>query len=120
MDILQAMKVFVAVVEHGSFSQAAYTLQIHRPNVTREIKNLESYLNVRLLQRTTRKQSLRSDGALFYERCQEILAAVVATKQLFSPANVAPKGKLRIDLPVTLAKTVVGSVALAKVDWPIW
>jgi LysR family transcriptional regulator for bpeEF and oprC len=107
MDMLQAMRIFVTVVEQGSFAKAAYSLQMHRPNITREIKNLESYLNVRLLHRTTRKQTLTDAGALFHDRCLHILSAVDETKELFAQAGVVPKGKLRLDLPVTLGKSII-------------
>ena len=107
MDLLQAMRIFVMVVDQGSFAKAAYSLQMHRPNVTREIKNLESYLNVRLLHRTTRRQTLTDDGAVFHDRCLQILNAVDETKDLFSQAGAVPKGKLRVDLPVTLGKAII-------------
>jgi LysR family transcriptional regulator for bpeEF and oprC len=107
MDMLQAMRVFVTVVDQGSFAKAADVLQMHRPNVTREIKNLESYLNVRLLHRTTRKQTLTDDGAVFHDRCLQILGAVDETKDLFSQAGAAPRGKLRVDVPVTLGKSII-------------
>jgi LysR family transcriptional regulator for bpeEF and oprC len=107
MDMLQAMRIFVTVVDQGSFAKAACALQMHRPNITREIKNLESYLNVRLLHRTTRKQTLTDAGALFHDRCLQILSAVDETKELFSQEGVVPKGKLRIDLPLTLGKSII-------------
>jgi len=69
MDRLQAMKVFTRVVETNSFTRAADSLGLPRASVSVIIQQLETYLKVRLLQRTTRRLNLTPDGAAYYERC---------------------------------------------------
>ena len=73
MDRLDAMQVFVRVVETGSFSKAAQEFQTTQPTVTKQVAALEARLKVRLLNRNTRGVSLSEAGALFYERCKQLL-----------------------------------------------
>ena len=76
MDTLQGMRVFAAVAEAGSFSQAADRLGLSRAMASKHVQQLEQHLGVRLLQRTTRKLRLTESGSTYFERCRQILAAV--------------------------------------------
>lgn len=67
---------FAAVVDAGSFVNAARRLGIDRSNVSRRIRNLEREVGAQLLRRTTRRMELTENGALFYERCAVIDAEV--------------------------------------------
>jgi LysR family transcriptional regulator for bpeEF and oprC len=107
MDRLQAMQVFTRVVESNSFSRAADTLDMPRASVTTIIQNLEAFLGVRLLQRTTRRLNLTPDGAAYYERCVRILADIAETEQLFHEGARNPRGKLRVDMPSSIGRLVV-------------
>ena len=107
MDRFQAMQVFIRVVDTNSFSRAADSLGIPRTNVTTTIQGLESLLQVRLLNRTTRRISLTPDGAAYYERCLRILADVSETETLFQNVARGPKGRLRIDVPASIGKLVL-------------
>src|SRR5450830_1606217 len=80
MDRFQAMQVFTAVVDANSFTRAADNLNLPRTTVTTIVQGLESLLQVRLLNRTTRRISLTPDGAAYYERCVRILAEVDETE----------------------------------------
>jgi len=71
------------------------------------MQNLEAYLGTRLLQRTTRSVSLTTDGAEFYARCVEILAAVEAAEGRFRGIEGAPQGRLRVELPGALGRRIV-------------
>ncbi|WP_459621403.1 LysR family transcriptional regulator, partial [Burkholderia sp. 3C] len=73
MDRLFAMKVFVQVVDTGSFSKAALALNLPAPSVSRLVQSLEAHLAVRLLNRTTRSVRLTDDGRAYYERCVRVL-----------------------------------------------
>jgi DNA-binding transcriptional LysR family regulator len=68
MDRMASMAVFTKVVGTGSFSAAARELQLSQASVTKQVKELESWLGARLLNRTTRRLSLTEVGAGFYER----------------------------------------------------
>ncbi|WP_246793404.1 LysR family transcriptional regulator [Burkholderia perseverans] len=106
MDKLHAMQVFTRVVESNSFAGAADTLQMTRSTVTTTIQNLEAHLKVRLLNRTTRRLSVTPDGAAFYERCTRILADVDEAESVFS-TRVAPRGRLKTDMPGSIARMIV-------------
>ena len=109
MDLFHSMKTFVAVVECGSFSRAADVLSTTRPAVTNAVKSLEDSLGVRLLHRTTRRTSLTAEGSTYYDRVSQILSDVAeATALLGGPAGASKvQGKLRIDLPVVLARPLI-------------
>src|SRR5213595_284382 len=73
MDRLQAMEMFVRVVETGSFSATAREFATTQPTVTKQVAAIESRLKVRLLNRNTRGVSLTEAGALYYEKCKVIV-----------------------------------------------
>ncbi len=107
MDRFQAMQVFTRVVEANSFSQAAENLGLPRATVTTIIQGLERRLQVRLLNRTTRKLSLTPDGAAYYERCVRILADVEDTESSFHDVARGPRGRLRIDVPPSIGRLII-------------
>jgi len=107
MDRFQAMQVFTRVVDANSFTRAADHLGLPRTTVTTIIQNLEKLLNVRLLNRTTRRLSLTPDGAAYYERCIRILADVDEAEAAFQDASRRPRGKLRIDTPAAIGRLIL-------------
>lgn len=102
MDRIDAMRLFIRVVEQRSFTQAAQDLNLPRSTVTDAIKQLETRLQVRLLQRTTRHVSPTLDGEAYYQRCLTILADIEDAEMAFAGAK--PRGLLRIDVHGTLAR----------------
>ena len=108
MDKLKAMQAFVRIVEANSFSKAAETLALPRAALTATLKNLESYLGIQLLQRTTRRLSLTQDGAIYFQHCLDILGAVDTAEAIFrGPGALGLRGKLRVDLPSALAHQMI-------------
>ncbi|WP_213979411.1 LysR substrate-binding domain-containing protein [Sphingomonas sp. dw_22] len=107
MDFVQQLRIFVAVADNGSFARAAAALRMARPGVTNAVSALEASIGVRLLHRTTRRSSLTGEGELFYERASQILADVAGAQNLFGSSGQAPKGRLRVDIPVALAKPLI-------------
>jgi molybdate transport repressor ModE-like protein len=105
MDRIQAMRVFMRIVECGSFAQAARDLQIPRPTVTHTIQELEELLGTRLLERTTRHVSPTLDGTACYQRCARLIADIEDMETAFRGAT--PHGPLRVDLQGTLARHFV-------------
>lgn len=101
MDRLSAMAVFVKAVDLGSFSAAGDALEMSSQLVGKQVRGLEQHLGVRLLNRTTRRQSLTEIGRVFYERARNILADVEAAEALAAETRATPRGKLRINAPVT-------------------
>lgn len=107
MDRLQAMQVFARVVEAHSFTKAADSLAMPASSVTRAIKELETYLGVRLLQRTTRHISLTPDGSLYYDHCRRLLAEIETVESSFPGSAGRPRGKLRVDMTSSFARLFV-------------
>lgn len=107
MDLIRQLRIFVTVVETGSFSRASDALRMARPGVTKAIGDLEATLGVRLLHRTTRRISLTGEGESLYERATGLLNDVVAIRDLFGGNEEHPAGRLRIDVPVALAKPLL-------------
>ncbi len=107
MDRFDAMRVFVRVVEAGSFTKAAETLFISRATATQLVQQLEARLGVKLLNRTTRKVNLTADGAAYHERVVRLLADLDDTEATVSGASSSPRGRLRVDVPSPLARSIL-------------
>lgn len=101
------MQLFVRVAELASFSRAADTLGLPKGSVSRQIQALEDRVGVRLLQRTTRRVQLTPDGQIYYERCRDLLVSVHELDNLFHSDPAAISGRLRVDMPVGMAKHMV-------------
>ncbi|WAJ35727.1 LysR substrate-binding domain-containing protein [Pseudomonas sp. GOM7] len=107
MDRFDAMQAFARVVETGSFTKAAETLHINRSSVTQLVQQLEARLRVRLLNRTTRKVNVTADGAAYYERVVRLLAELDDAETSLSSAALAPRGRLRVDVPSPFARLLL-------------
>lgn len=107
MDKLQAMATFVRVVEARSFSRAAQSLAMPRSSVTTVIKQLEAHLGTPLLRRSTRSLSLTEAGERYLAACQAILADIAAAENDVSAATLAPRGRVRVDMPGTIGRAIV-------------
>ena len=107
MDRLMAFQAFARVVELGGFTKAGDSLQMPKTTVSDLVQALEKHLGVRLLQRTTRRVTVTSEGAAFYERCARILADLNEAEASVMQARVVPKGRLRVDMPGGLARHFV-------------
>ncbi len=101
MDKLEAMQVFVAVVEAGGFAAAARKLDRSRSAVNKAVAQLEALLNVQLLQRTTRRVSPTVTGLDYYSRCQEILLAIAIAETDVAALHHQPQGILKINAPLS-------------------
>lgn len=107
MDRIQAMQIFTRVAEAGSFVRAAETLLLPSSTVTSTIKNLEKYLQVRLLNRTTRRVSLTPEGLQYLAQCREILALIEHSESSLTDSVRRPQGRLRVDMPGGIAHFIV-------------
>lgn len=107
MDRVQAMQVFLRVVESGSFVRAAETLGLPASSVTGIIKRLEKHLQIRLLNRSTRNLSLTPEGERYFYRCREILDLIDDTESSLHGSSERPHGRLRVDMPGGIAHAVI-------------
>ena len=107
MNKLQAMEVFVQVVDAAGFSRAADNMKLPKATVSTLIQLLESSLSVKLLNRTTRHVSVTAEGAAYYERCMRILSDIRDAEDALSHSRLSPSGRLRVDAPTGLASEVI-------------
>ncbi|CDZ33852.1 LysR family transcriptional regulator [Neorhizobium galegae] len=107
MDQLSAMRVFVRVVETGNFTRAAATLNMPKTTVTNLVQSLESHLRTTLLNRTTRKVMVTTDGALYYERAMQILSELDELDGSMSNSQRQPSGRLRVEMAGAFADLLV-------------
>ena len=105
MDRLDVMRLYTRIVDRGSFTLAAQDLEVPRSTATQVIKELETRLGVRLLQRTTRSVRSTLDGEAYYQRCVAILGEIEDAESAFRDAK--PRGLLRVDVHGTLARHFV-------------
>src|SRR5215204_4132359 len=96
MDKLVAMTTFVRIVEAGSLTAAANTLDALLPTVVRTLAALERHLGVSLLKRTTRRIHLTDEGAQYLERCRTILSALQDAEDTLVSRRAEPAGKLTV------------------------
>lgn len=101
MDRFQEMKVFVAVVDAGSFVKAADDIALSKAAVSRHVADLEARLGVRLLHRTTRKLSLTEEGRTFHARSKALLAEVEEAEAEITARAGHASGQLKVNVPVT-------------------
>ncbi|MDW5315093.1 LysR family transcriptional regulator [Rhizobium sp. PL01] len=112
MDRLTSMAVFVKATDLGSFAAAAEALELSGPMVGKHVRFLEDRLGVRLINRTTRRQSLTDFGQAYYDRCRVILAETQAADALAADQFSEPRGKLRVTMPALLGKHCVTPILM--------
>lgn len=100
MDKLKAMATFVAILDEGSLSAAAEKLKRSPAAIVRTLANLEEYLDVRLLNRSTRRLSLTDEGAEYLHHCRRILADIQGAEFRLDSRRKDPAGKITITAPV--------------------
>jgi len=100
MDSLNSFAVFVQVAETRSFVAAGRLLGVSASAVGKTVVRLEEKLAVRLFHRSTRSVTLTPEGAMFLERSRRILAEIEAAQLELSQAAAAPRGRLRVSLPL--------------------
>jgi len=116
LNVLLAMQVYARVVEAGTFTRAADSLQMPKPTVTKLVQALEGHLRMKLLNRTTRKVSVTLDGAAYYERATRLLGDLEDIESSGANAQASPKGRLRVDAGGTIATMFIIPALPAFVD----
>lgn len=107
MRLLESMEIFARVAELGSFTAAADSLGLSRASVSSAVQQLEALLGTRLLHRTTRSVRTTQDGRVFYERGRDLLADLDELQNLFREDDARLQGRLRVDMPLPVARDVV-------------
>jgi len=107
MDYYTAVRAFIRVVEGGSFTKASTGLDLPRNTVTKLVQALEAHLQVKLLNRTTRRVSLTNDGAAYYERMSRIMDEWQEAESDLAMSQSRPRGRIRVDVAALLATHLV-------------
>lgn len=102
MDTLHSMRVFVRVIDTGSFTAAAQALDLSTAQVSRLVSELEQQLEARLLHRTTRRLALTEVGERYLQRCRQILGEVDEAAAEARGAHLRPSGRLRVHCMIGL------------------
>lgn len=110
MDLFASMRMYVAVVDGGSFAAAADKLDISRAMVSKQIQKLEEHLGTRLMNRTTRRLSLTETGREFYERSTQIMGDVEEAEQIAGRMTRVPQGVLRVTIPLSYGQHRLATV----------
>ena len=110
MNKLRWMEVFVAVVENGSFSEAAKRLDISAVMVGKLVAQMEKALQASLLQRNTRRQALTEAGRAWYEESLQVLAALRSAENRIESLRRFPAGSLRVTAPSTLGSCAIATL----------
>jgi DNA-binding transcriptional LysR family regulator len=100
MDRLGSLNVFVQAAESRSFTAAGRQLGVSPSAVGKAIARLEERLGVSLFHRSTRSVTLTTEGTLFLDRCRRIFGEIEAAEQELAQSIDAPKGRLRVSLPL--------------------
>lgn len=107
MNQLLAIRAFARVVEAGSFTKAADSLDMPNATLSKLVQELEAHLAVRLLQRTTRRVTVTPEGQLYYEKTNLILRNLEDADTSFNVARSKPRGHLRVDVGGSTASDVL-------------
>ncbi|MCK5622742.1 MAG: LysR family transcriptional regulator, partial [Alphaproteobacteria bacterium] len=107
MALLENIRVFVRVVELGSFSAAARNLRLSPAVVSHRIQQLEGHVGVRLLNRTTRQVQPTEQGMLYYEACLEVMRAVEQAETSVAGAGAEPQGTLKVTAPLVFGRRIL-------------
>jgi len=101
------MQAYVRVVEAGTFTKAADSLDLPKATVTRLIQTLETHLRTKLLNRTTRRVTVTPDGAAYYERAMRLLGDLEELEGSMNQARMTPRGRIRIDVPGVVGREMI-------------
>lgn len=113
MSDLDAIAIFVKVVEAGSFSGAARLLGRPKATVSAKVARLEQRLGVRLIQRTTRKLRVTEAGEQYFHRCAEAMHTLEAAEAALQSTTREPSGVLKVTAPVDLGHTLLPRIVHA-------
>jgi DNA-binding transcriptional LysR family regulator len=110
MQPLEEFYYFAQVVEHGGYAKAARALGIPKSRLSRHVAALEAKLNVRLLQRSTRRFAITEVGRDVHRHATAMLAEADAALQVVEFARAEPRGVVRISCPVPMARTMLAGI----------
>ncbi len=118
MEYLSRIGIFLEVARRESFAKAARELGITTSAVSKQVQNLEYELQVKLLNRTTRRVSLTEEGAIFFERASRALEDINEVREQLNELKAMPRGPLRISVPTALGMHLKAPIAAFAKKYP--
>lgn len=115
-DDVAGMVVFAAVAERGSFTGAADALGLAKSVVSAKVARLEQHFGVRLLHRTSRRVALTPAGTELYPVCARVARAAAEAREVAVGEVLAPRGRLRVNAPVTFGQRWLAEPLAAFVE----
>lgn len=112
MDRLDAMQMFLRIVETGSLSAVAREMGTTQPTISKQLRALEQHLNARLLQRTTRKLSLTEAGTLYYETCKRVVDELREAEGTLSRLQNSLQGRLHVNTSIAFGQMFLNRLLL--------
>lgn len=107
---LNALYYFVQVVDHGGYHAASRATGVPTSRLSRSIRQLETHLSARLLNRSPRHFALTEAGQAFYTHCQQVVLASDAAQAAIAQQHIEPQGTIRLSCPTALLNFVVGGM----------
>jgi LysR family transcriptional regulator for bpeEF and oprC len=107
MDQLNKMRLFVRVVETGSFSRASRAEGVAQSTVSKEISSLEKQLGALLMRRSSRGLTVTEQGQEFYDFAVGMLADLDAAESRIRMGEVSPKGRIRVAAPPVFSSNLI-------------
>lgn len=107
MDYFLSVQAFNRIVDTGSFVKAAAQMNLHPNVVTKLVQQLEAHLRVKLLNRTTRRVMLTTEGSLYHERMRRVVDQWLEVEAEMSVSQLDPRGKILVDMGTTIASLIV-------------
>lgn len=107
MSLLENIRVFVRVVELGGLSAAGRNLRLSPAVISHRLQQLEEQLGVRLLNRTTRQVQVTEQGAVYYQGCLEVMAALERAETAVSEVGGTPRGTLKVTAPLGFTRRLL-------------
>ena len=105
IDYLRHMAIFARVVDEGSFRAAAKDIGLAPSRISQTVTDLEDYLGVTLLYRTTRKIALTNEGRIFYARVVDMLRSAETGLNELNALSLEPVGALRVSMPAFMSSS---------------
>ena len=110
MQPLEGFYYFTQVVDHGGFARAARSLGIPKSRLSRHVGALEAKLNVRLVNRSTRRFVVTEVGHEVYRHASAMLAEADAAVEAVEFARAKPCGTIKVSCPVALAQAALAPI----------
>lgn len=107
MDQFAAIRTFIRIVETGSLTKAAESLDLPKSTTSKLLADLEASLETKLLARSTRSVALTAEGAAYYDQVVQVISRLGEADASIRDKGASPKGRVRVDVPSAFAGSIL-------------